>query len=138
MIRPATGADLPALYALQSQLDRPSPELLERCVEGVGIVLVSTADGRPVGYLLAIDGPNAIHAAELTVEPDHRREGRASTLLDRLLSRATRTNRNRVTLAVHPENEAARRCYRDLGFEVEERRAEFYGDEPALLMAWTP
>lgn len=138
MIRPATEADLPALYALQSQLNRPSPELLERSVDGIGIVLVSTADGRPVGYLLAIDGPNAIHAAELAVDPEYRREGRASALLDRILSRATRTNHDRVTLAVHPENEAARRCYRDLGFEVEERKDEFYGDEPALVLAWTP
>jgi ribosomal protein S18 acetylase RimI-like enzyme len=41
----------------------------------------------------------------------------------------------RVTLLVHPDNDAARALYDSEGFGVVGRRPEFYADADALVMA---
>lgn len=133
MIREATPADLSALADVQAALARPNPVLLSWAVDGPGLVLVSTADGSVAGYVLAVEGPNATHVAEVAVRPGRRREGRAGALLDRVLSRAAAASQSRVTLAVQPENEAARRLYESRGFEVVERLPEYYENGAAAL-----
>jgi ribosomal-protein-alanine N-acetyltransferase len=129
-VRPAWPADRPALSSLQTHLPRPAPALLDAALSGVGTVLVSTADGRAVGYLLAVPGPEVVHVAELVVAPERRREGRASALVRAVAGRFDRPLR----LAVSPDDRAARRCYESLGFAVVRRDPEFFGDEPALVM----
>lgn len=133
-IREAVSDDLPRLRELQAALDRPNPDLLAAALSGVGTVLVSVADGRPVGYLVAIPGAESAHLAELAVAPDYRREGRASALLD---AAADRLAVARLTLAVAPENGPARRCYERAGFRTVERDPDYYDGEPALVMART-
>lgn len=87
---------------------------------------------RPVGYLLAIRGTET-HLAEIAVDPEFRREGRASALLSRLL--AERPPDERVTLTVAADNEAAQSLYRSFGFEhVDTDDALFEGGE-ALVFA---
>lgn len=152
-VRPAVPEDGGALTSLQSELPRPNPDLLRGALSAdLGRVLVSTVDGCedggiPVGYLLALGrtagppvggererAPSADEAgayvAELVVAPGHRREGRATELLSRLL----RGVGGWVTLTVAPENESARACYRSLGFEVLRREPEFFDGDPALVM----
>jgi ribosomal-protein-alanine N-acetyltransferase len=135
-VRTARPGDAPALFALQSELDRRSPDLLRAGLSGVGTLLVSpagegtTSDG-PAGYLLAVPGEEGVHVAELAVAPDHRREGRASALLRALFERA---GDREVTIAVEPENEAARACYGAVGFEVRERDPAYFDGDPALVL----
>lgn len=127
-IRTAVPDDEPALRRLQGLLPEPGPQLLSYGLSA-GTVLVTTSHGstgsltgtpesrtneRPVGYLLAIHGPDT-HLAELVVAPDFRRSGRASALLAALL--AQRPDDERVTLAVARGNEAAQSLYREFGFE---------------------
>ncbi len=153
-VRPARPADEGALLAVQSALPRPNPDLLRGALSGVGRVLVSAVDGCeaggvPVGYLLALDraaapdtpgdrpatatddGETGAYIAELAVAPGHRREGRATALLGALFDDL---DGGWVTLTVHPENEAARRCYEAVGFRELRREVEFFGDEPALVL----
>lgn len=136
MIRRADAADLPALRVLQGELPERSSDLLEYGV-AVGDVLVSTAGGdrdaadRPVGYLLPVRG-DGIHVAELVVDPDFRREGRASALLSALLKSVA--SGAPVTLAVAPDNGAALALYRSRGFEVAEERPDYFASGPALLL----
>lgn len=134
MIRDARPGDLPALLAVQSELSRPNPDLLRVAVEGVGVVLVSTDGDRPVGYVLLVPGGDAAYLAEIAVHPEHRREGRASGLLDAATERAADAGCERVTLAVSPENDGARACYENAGFAVQERDETYYDGDPALLM----
>lgn len=134
-IRRAEPADAPALARLQSHLREPSPALLTGALESTGClapatVLVSTADGEPAGYLLAVPGDGTVYVAELSVAPARRREGRARALLSACVGEAGDAS---VTVTVAPENEAARACYRDCGFERVRRLPEFFDDGPALL-----
>ena len=141
MIRTATSADLPALRALQSLLPETAPKLLVSAIDGLGIVLVATDEtsagsgGLPVGYVLVTTGPETAHVAEIVVAPDYRREGRARRLLTAALARLRETDARRGELAVEPDNHAARRLYESFGFEDVRREEEYYGDEPAVLMA---
>jgi ribosomal-protein-alanine N-acetyltransferase len=131
-LRTARRTDLPTLLELQSALGEPSPTLLRAGVSGVGVVLVSVAAGRPVGYLLAVSGEETAHVAELVVEPAHRREGRATALLDTLTDRE---DVDRLTVRVTPGNDAAMRCYRAVGFETVGRDPDGFTDGPALVLA---
>ncbi|MFB6303588.1 MAG: GNAT family N-acetyltransferase [Haloferacaceae archaeon] len=74
--------------------------------------------------------PDGAHLAELVVAPDHRREGRASELLDGLIAATD----GPVTVAVAPENEAALSLYRGRGFERVERREDYFASGPALWL----
>jgi ribosomal-protein-alanine N-acetyltransferase len=162
VIRTATPADLPALRALQSLLPAASPQLLTTALYGPGAVVVSVdepagsnaatdrsnavasgdatptdaaAAGVPAGYVLAMNGPETAHIAELVVAPAHRREGRGRRLLAAALGRLRGTDATSVELAVKPDNDAARRLYEAFGFEEKTRIAEYYEDgDTAVLM----
>lgn len=140
-VRHARPGEAAAVERLQTHLRDPSPDLLAYGL-AMGDVLVSVAEaaasngadpepgrGRPVGYLLPVHGPDALHLGELAVAPEFRREGRARGLLETAIAATT----GPVTLLVAPENEAARALYEDLGFAVAERRADAYPDGDALL-----
>ena len=135
MIRPATPADRPALVRLQSNLSEPSPGLLDAAFDDgpaaptPATALVSTdEDGTPVAFLLAVPGDGTTYVAELVVDPDHRREGRARALLAACAERSG----DALTVTVAPDNEAARSLYRDCGFEKRERLPGFFDDGAAL------
>lgn len=96
-------------------------------------MLVSLADGAPVGYVVQVGG-TGVHVAELVVHPDHRREGRAEELLRRVVDDAN----GAVTLLVAPDNDPAFALYRKLGFAVSGRKPGFYDDGDALVMAHDP
>lgn len=126
MIRSATADDAPAIAALQSHLDAPSPRLLA-AAGALGACLVAVADepdaGDPVGYALAV-GDGDTHLAELVVRPDHRREGYGRALVTAVLDR--QAPGTRVTLAVAADNAPARSLYESVGFEPVDRRPDFY------------
>lgn len=131
--RRARPTDGTTLGRLQSLLPRQSPDLLDYGI-AVGDVVVSTAEGSVVGYVLPVYG-DGVHVAELVVAPDHRREGRASALLDTVCDSLGAGEA--VTLAVAPDNEDARSFYRAYGFDEVERREEYFEGDPALWFAKT-
>lgn len=138
MIRPAIPADQQALTRLQSLLPEPSPGLLDSALDGLALTpataLVSTADeaaGEPVAYLLAVPGNGTTYVAELVVDPDHRREGRARALLSACAARTDEDTALTVTVA--PDNEAARSLYRACGFVEERRLSDFFDGGDAVL-----
>ncbi len=130
-VRSARPTDADRLRELQSSLRQPNPELLEYGL-AVGTTLVSVAEGRVVGYLLPVDAPSraGVHLAELVVDPEHRREGRARGLLTTVVADAS----GPVTLQAHPDNDGALALYDEFGFEVVGRRADAYPDGDALAL----
>lgn len=135
MIRPARPGERERLRELQSHLREPNPPLLDYAVEGPPLVLVSTvAEDVPVGYLVAFydsepgHDAGAAYVAEIAVAPEHRREGRARRLIAATFGRLRDEGCSRIRLAVHPENEPARRLYESLGFEEVRREADYYAD----------
>jgi|AntRauTorcE11898_2_1112593.scaffolds.fasta_scaffold00114_28 ribosomal protein S18 acetylase RimI-like enzyme len=139
-VRPARENDAVALRRLQSHLSEPSPTLLSTAIaelsDSVPIqtsrLLVSPdSDDRPVGYLLAVgDGP--IHIAELAVDPDHRRERRATALLNNVCASAIQA----VTVHVAAGNDPARSLYRRVGFAEAERSPELFEDSEGITLRY--
>lgn len=147
-VRTAVADDERVVRQLQGLLPEPSPQLLSYGLSA-GTVLVTTsgdsiasttgtqtsrATGTPVGYLLAIHGPDT-HLAELVVAPDFRREGRASALLATLLAQCP--DGGCVRLAVARRNEAAQSLYQGFGFEQVRSSDTLFEDGTALVFERT-
>jgi len=139
-VRAARPTDADRIRELQSHLRQPNPELLEYGL-AVDATLVSV-DGGPadrggsggsvVGYLLPVDAKKhvGVHVAELVVDPDSRREGRARGLLSAVIADAS----GPITLQAHRDNDGALALYDDLDFEVVDRRPDAYADGDALAL----
>ncbi|MEA1930306.1 MAG: N-acetyltransferase [Euryarchaeota archaeon] len=139
-VRPARENDSAALRRLQSHLSEPSPTLLSTAIAELSdsipirtsrLLVSPDSDDRPVGYLLAV-GEGPIHIAELAVDPDHRRERRATALLNKICDNTTHA----VTVHVAAENEPARSLYRRVGFVEAERSPELFEDSEGITLRY--
>jgi ribosomal protein S18 acetylase RimI-like enzyme len=85
-------------------------------------LLAARVDGQPAGLAAVARLPKAdarvgfLFVDELWVLPAYRRQGVASALLRHIIALASDLGLAGVRLLVRPENEAARRLYRALGF----------------------
>jgi len=141
-VRPAKETDAATIRQLQSLLSEPSPRLLSTATDELSMptairttsLLVSPdSDDRPVGYLLAV-GNGPVHIAELAVDPDHRREGRATALLDGVCKGSTHS----MTVHVAATNDTARSLYRRVGFVEVERSSALFDSKESLTLRYTP
>ena len=146
-IRSARQVDGADLRGLQSLLSEPSPQLLSAALTELSAdsaagaagleswILLVTPDSndQPVGYLLALPGA-ATHIAELVVDPDHRREGRATALLTEICEPAGQP----VTVHVAADNGPARSLYRRLGFVETGRSADQFESSEGLTLRYEP
>ena len=83
-------------------------------------------------YRVRPDG--SVYISNVVVDAGHRRRGFARAALTHILE----MNRHApcVDLVTHPENAHALELYRSLGFSVESRRENYFGDgEPRLVLA---
>ncbi len=93
-------------------------------------------DGDLVGYLVLSRYVDAWHVMNVAVDPDHRRLGIASAMLERLFE-VTRADAQRgYTLEVRVSNTAAIGLYEGFGFASRGVRRGYYTDnrEDALIM----
>ena len=93
-------------------------------------------DGDLVGYLVLSRYVDAWHVMNVAVDPDHRRLGIASAMLERLFE-VTRADAQRgYTLEVRVSNTAAIGLYESFGFVSRGVRRGYYTDnrEDALIM----
>jgi [ribosomal protein S18]-alanine N-acetyltransferase len=89
-----------------------------------------------VGYIVNSRYVDAWHVMNVAVDPDRRRRGIASHLLERLFELTLGDERRGYTLEVRISNDAAIRLYERLGFEPRGLRRGYYTDnrEDALIM----
>jgi ribosomal protein S18 acetylase RimI-like enzyme len=134
-VRPGHPADLGPLGPAQAALTEPAPELLAGALtrEGPATVLVAV-DGDPVGYLVAVPGPEVAYVPELAVRPDRQREGHGSALLSALVERTTA---DELRLTVAADDEAARGFYEHHGFTLRTRIPDRFAAGDGLLLART-
>ncbi len=93
----------------------------------VGDALVGTA-----GYRVRPD--KSVYVGNVSIDPDYRRQGIARAAMIFILD--VNNAAPRIDLVTHPENEPALRLYLSLGFKVESRQENFFGDgEPRLVLA---
>ena len=144
-IRRLTYADLPAVIALERRAF-PTPWSLAMFVlelsKPSGICLAAMRDERLAGYLICSRYDRVWHIMNVAVDPDHRRQGLATALLNRLLERVADGGGEdaRFTLEVRRSNAGAIELYERFGFKVAGLRRRYYQDngEDALVMWRTP
>jgi [ribosomal protein S18]-alanine N-acetyltransferase len=95
-----------------------------------------TDTGVLLGYLIISRYVDAWHVMNVAVEPEHRRRGIATALLDRLFELTSEDGRRGYTLEVRVSNTEAIALYERLGFESRGIRRGYYTDnrEDALIM----
>jgi ribosomal-protein-alanine N-acetyltransferase len=140
-IRRLTYADLPQVMAIERRAF-PTPWSLAMFVlelsKPSGICLAAIRDDRLAGYLICSRYERVWHVMNISVDPDQRREGIASSLLTRLIDRVDEDAR--FTLEVRRSNTPALRLYERFGFRVAGVRRRYYQDngEDAYVMWRTP
>jgi ribosomal-protein-alanine N-acetyltransferase len=105
-------------------------------VKPSSICLGAFRDGRLVGYLIVSRYADAWHIMNLAIDPDWRRQGLATRLLEDLFLRTQGDADRGYTLEVRPSNRAAIALYERLGFRARGIRRGYYIDnrEDALIM----
>jgi len=154
-IRHATAADAARIRTLQAELTEPAPTLLNAALTRVdtasSAAATATDDTSPaidepfvlfvavneadlaVGYLLAVTG-DPTHVAELVVDPEYRREGRAKALLATVLDQYSRP----LTVHVAVDNTAARSLYEAVGFQEQTRSDDLFENTGGLTLRYPP
>ena len=89
-----------------------------------------------VGYMIISRYVDAWHVMNVAVDPDHRRRGIATLLLDRLFEATNDGSRRGYTLEVRVSNVGAIKLYEEAGFRARGVRRGYYTDnrEDALIM----
>ena len=140
-IRRLTYADLPQVISVERR-SFPTPWSLAMFVlelsKPAGVCLAATRDGRLVGYLVCSRYDTVWHLMNVAVDPDLRRQGVATVLLERLFELVG--DDAQYTLEVRESNRAAIELYQRYGFRSSGVRRRYYQDngEDAVIMWRTP
>ncbi|HSK17052.1 MAG TPA: ribosomal protein S18-alanine N-acetyltransferase [Gaiellaceae bacterium] len=139
-IRRLTLADLSAIERIE-QRAYPTPwsrSMFAGELAKPSSICLGAFDGeeRLVGYLIVSRYVDAWHVMNIAVDPDVRRTGVASRLLDTLLAFTAGDSRRGYTLEVRVSNRPAIALYERFGFDASGVRRGYYTDnrEDALIM----
>ena len=141
-IRRLSYADLPQVVAIERRAF-PTPWSLAMFVlelsKPSGVCLAAWEGAHLRGYLICSRYDTVWHVMNVAVDPDVRRRGIATALLDELLERID-DPRARYTLEVRCSNAGAIALYERFGFRAAGTRRRYYQDngEDALIMWRTP
>jgi ribosomal-protein-alanine N-acetyltransferase len=143
-IRRLTYADLPQVVAIERRAFTTPWSLAMFVLElskpsGVCLAATRESDDELVGYLVCSRYDTVWHIMNVAVDPDRRREGIATALLDELLRRVG-DPRAEYTLEVRNSNRPAIELYERFGFQAAGVRRRYYQDngEDAVIMWRTP
>jgi ribosomal-protein-alanine N-acetyltransferase len=102
----------------------------------VSRVYILREDGRVLGFCSLWLILDELHINNLAIHPDARGRGLGSRLLSRVLEEGAGEGARRATLEVRRSNDAARRLYRRMGFELVGTRRNYYSNpvEDALIL----
>jgi ribosomal-protein-alanine N-acetyltransferase len=142
MIRPFSPADLDSILQIEAQSFPKSPYdwttflNLHTLYPETFLVYVNTNQGQKEeeiwGYIIFTQEG---HIISIAVHPHHRRKG----IGRELLRRAMKTPRlKRVWAEVRRSNRGAQAFYSKIGFQMTGMVINYYGNEDALIIEWTP
>jgi ribosomal-protein-alanine N-acetyltransferase len=136
-VRALSFSDLPQVIAIERR-SFPNPWSLAMFVlelsKPSGICLAAIHGDRIVGYVICARYDEAFHVMNIAVDPDHRRGGVGSALLDSVIARAGEDAN--YTLEVRVSNAGAIALYERYGFHGVGTRPRYYADngEDAIIM----
>ena len=136
-VRRLTYGDLPSVLSIERR-SFPTPWSLAMFVLELstpsGLCLAAATAQGLTGYLVCSRYADVWHLMNVAVAPETRRQGIATTLMQRLFEQAG--DDARFTLEVRTSNEEAIAMYRRFGFRPAGRRRRYYHDngEDALIM----
>jgi ribosomal-protein-alanine N-acetyltransferase len=136
-IRTLGYTDLPHVIAIERR-SFPAPWSLAMFVlelsKPAGVCVGGFSRGQLMGYLICSRYHTVWHLMNVAVDPDHRRSGIASALIEHLFRVTGETER--YTLEVRVSNTEAIRMYESYGFRSAGLRRRYYHDnkEDALIM----
>jgi ribosomal-protein-alanine N-acetyltransferase len=142
MIRPFSLSDLESILQIENQSFPKSPYdwttflTLHTLYPETFLVYVGTNPGQKgekiLGYIVfSQDG----HIISIAVRPHHRRKGIGRELLQRAMKTPPL---KKVWAEVRRGNQGAQSFYSKLGFQVTGLVPNYYGNEDALIVRWTP
>jgi len=137
-IRRLTYADLPQLIAIERRAF-PTPWSMAMFVlelsKASGVCLAALRGREMLGYLICSRYDTVWHIMNVAVDPEQRRRGIATSMLEDLLRRIDEGGA-RFTLEVRESNHAAIALYERYGFRAAGRRRRYYQDngEDAVVM----
>ena len=107
------------------------------------MLLADAANGSEpelLGYFVAMKGVDEVHLLNITVAPDHQRQGWAAVMLEALAIWSRGQGARSVWLEVRDSNQRARAVYERHGFRLAGRRKAYYPAtatqrEDALVMS---
>jgi [ribosomal protein S18]-alanine N-acetyltransferase len=141
-IRPFSLSDLDSILQIESQSFPKSPYdwttflNLHTLYPETFLVYVNTNQGQKEeeigGYIIFTQEG---HIISIAVHPHYRRQGIGA----QLLQRAMKTPRlKRVWAEVRRSNQGAQAFYAKMGFQITRLVPNYYGNEDALIIQWTP
>lgn len=97
-------------------------------------VFIIEKDGQAVGNIIyEIKSPDHAYIGGLVIDPRFQDRGIAREAMSRILKELK--NYKRIDLVTHPENTKTIKLYGSLGFIIESRKENYYGDgEPRVVM----
>ena len=141
MIRPFSFPDLDSILQIESQSFPKSPydwttflnlHYLYPETFLVGVNTNHDLKEEILGYIIfSQDG----HIISIAVHPHHRREGIGTQLLQRAMKTP---HLKKVWAEVRRSNHGAQAFYSKMGFQITGVVPNYYGNEDALIIQWTP
>jgi [ribosomal protein S18]-alanine N-acetyltransferase len=140
-VRRLTFADLPQVVAVERRAFTTPWSLAMFVLElgkPSGVCLAAELEGELTGYVICSRYDTVWHVMNVAVDPDRRRHGIASALLQSLIDRVAPDAQ--LTLEVRRSNAGAIVLYERFGFRAAGVRRRYYADngEDALVMWRTP
>ena len=133
-------ADLEAILAIEAKA-HPTPWIHDVFAREFGLDWSYTwaieQGDEVVGFLVFWVVHDEVHILNVAVDPACRRQGIATTVLERLVELARHNQASFVTLEVREHNKAAIALYESLRFEIIGQREKYYADtdEDAYIMS---
>jgi ribosomal-protein-alanine N-acetyltransferase len=123
--------DMPRVYEIEKRsYEHPwCDDDFIRCLRQRNTIgMVAEEDGIVVGFMIYESHARHIHVVSFTVDPECRREGIGTAMMDKLKSKLEQFKRNRITLDVRETNLGAQLFFKKQGLEATKVLKDHYDD----------
>jgi ribosomal-protein-alanine N-acetyltransferase len=144
IVRVAEAPDVAAVARLEA--DNLGADAWSEALVSEGVIgalptihyLVADHAGTAVGHAVASIAGDVTELQRIAVDPEHRRTGVASALLEAVVALGVSAGSDRLLLEVREDNAGALRFYAERGFVEVDRRRRYYRDGATAVVLRRP